>query len=80
MFLESGLLKLGSNILLRVVIKNNHKYNQDYGKLKKRIPSKILFIDIEQLSKTIISLQVFFKDFFDLELPTLKMDFFEVVF
>ena len=45
MFLESGLLKLGSNILLRVVIKNNHKYNQDYGKLKKRIPSLVHFKD-----------------------------------
>ena len=68
MFLESGLLKLGPNIL-RVVIKNNHKYNQDYGKPKKEFLhwciSKILFIDIEKLSKMQISLVMFFKDFVD---------------
>ena len=40
--------------------------------------SKILFIDTEQLSKMQISSQVFL--LIDSELPTLKMDFFEVVF
>ena len=61
-------------------IKNSHKYNQEYGKLKnkkqKKIPSHV-FIDTEQLSKMQISLQVFFTDFVDrLGTTTLKMDFF----
>ena len=62
-------------------IKNSHKYNQEYGKLKKKKKKKKnpspVFIDTEQLSKMQISLQVFFTDFVDrLGTTTLKMDFF----
>ena len=49
-------------------IKNNHRYNQEYGKLKKRIPSQVYFKDFvhtEQFSKMQIFLQVFFKNFVD---------------
>ena len=45
-----------------------------------RCISKILFIDTEQLSKIWISLDVFFNDFVDILLCTLKMDFFEDIF
>ena len=37
-FPEGGLLRT-------LCIKNNHKYNQEYGKLKKRIPSRVCFKD-----------------------------------
>ena len=55
---------------------NNHK--QEYGKLKKRIPSqryisKILITDTEKLYNMQISSQVFFKDFIDrFRISTLK--------
>ena len=62
-FLGGGLLKLMSNIL-RVVLKNNHKYGRErviphiinrLSKLKKeflcKCISKVFFIDTEQLSK-----------------------------
>ena len=61
-------------------IKNSHKYNQEYGKLKKKKKKNSLTSghrDTEQLSKMQISLQVFFTDFVDrLGTTTLKMDFF----
>ena len=70
-----------SNVLR---VKNNYKHNQEYGKLKKKIPSQVYFkyfVDTEQLSKMQISSQVFFKDFVDRFGTTyLKMDFSEVVF
>ena len=63
-------------------IKNSHKYNPEYGKLKKKkqkqkkIPSHV-FIDTEQVSKMQISLLVFFTDFVDrVGTTTLKMDLF----
>ena len=45
-----------------------------------RCISKIFFTDTEKLSKMQISFQVFLKDFDRFRSPTLKMDFFEVVF
>ena len=54
-FLECGLLKLMLNNLKVVwCIKNNHKYNQEYGKLKKEFLHRCIskmFVDTEQFSK-----------------------------
>ena len=51
-------------------IKNDHKNNQEYGKLKKRVPSQVYFKDFVHRYRTIFLKfnffsQVFFKDFVD---------------
>ena len=66
-------------------LQNNHKYDQEFGKLKKRIPSHVYFKDFFFIDNSFLNC-TFFRRYFsrilliDSELPTLQMDFFEVVF